>query len=72
MVDTVILLCMRVLVPWPSPVTGPSHLNSVAGTLLPLNIAEHVRNVTLSIVEEAMEISVEFEMVSALGISICD
>ena len=71
MLDTVILLSMMVLLS-KSSVTGPSHLNSVAGVLLPLNIAEHVRNVISSIVEEIMEISVEFEMVPALGISICD
>ena len=52
---------MRVLVPWPSPVTGPSHLNCVAGVLLPLdqtNTAEHVRTVPLLDVEEEMEISI--------------
>ena len=72
MLNTVILLSMMVLLSKSSPITGPFHLNSVAGTLLSLNIAEHMRNVTLSIVEEVMVIIVEFEMVPALGISICD
>ena len=54
-----------VLVPWPSPVTGPSHLNCVACILLPLdhtNIAEHVRTVPWLDVEEEMEISIVSEI----------
>ena len=67
--DIFLLPSVRVLVPWPSPVTGPSHLNCVAGVLLPLdqtNIAEHVRTVPLLDVEEEMEISIESEILPVL------
>ena len=63
--DIFLLPSVRVLVPWPSPVTGPSHLNCVASVLLPLdqkNIAEHVRTVPLLDVEEEMEISIASEI----------
>ena len=67
--DIFLLPSVRVLVPWPSPVTGPSHLNCVADVLLPLdhtNIAEHVRIVPLLDVEEEMEITIESEILPAL------
>ena len=67
--DRFLLPSVRVLVPWPSPVTGPSHLNCVAGVLLPLdhtNIAEHVRTVPLLDVEEEMEISIVYEVFPVL------
>ena len=68
MFDIFLLPSVRVLVPWPSPVTGPSHLNCVACVLLPLdqNIAEHVRTVPLLDVEEEMEIRLEFEILPVL------
>ena len=64
--DIFLLPSVRVLVPWPSPVTGPSHLNSVAGVLLPLdqkNIAEHVSTLPPL---DVMEISIEFEILPVL------
>ena len=67
--DIFLLPSVRISVPWPSPVTGPSHLNCVAGVLLPLdqtNIAEHVRTVLLLDVEEKMEISIESEILPVL------
>ena len=67
--DIFLLPSVRVLVPWPSPVTGPSHLNCVAGVLLPLdqkNIAEHVRTISLLDIEEEMEISIESEILPVL------
>ena len=67
--DIFLLPSVRVLVPWPSPVTGPSHLNCVAGVLLPLDqtkLAEHVRTVPLLDVEEEMEISIESDILPVL------
>ena len=63
MFDTFILPSVRI---WFCPRMGPFHIYFVAGVLLPLDIAEQLRTVTLLDVEEEMEISVLFKIVPGL------
>ena len=64
MFDTFSLPSVRILEIWSCPNMGPSHIYFVSGVLLPLDIAEQLRTVTVPLldVEEEMEISVLFKI----------
>ena len=64
MFDTFILLSVTILEIWSCPCMGPSHIYFVSGVLLPLDIAEQLRTVTVPLldVEEEMEINVLFKI----------
>ena len=68
MFDTFSLPSVRILEIWSCPNMGPFHIYFVSGVLLPLDIAEQLRTVTVPLldVEEEMEISVLFKILPGI------